>query len=85
MKNEWNKWKNHFYGIKGDVGMSVHEKERKQEDAYTSLASCRTVRGATTNAHAFTQPHPHDRSDESRTLKCREGKMGKHLGLAMLQ
>ena len=30
-----NKWKNHFYEMKGDVGMSVHEKERKQEDAYT--------------------------------------------------
>ena len=28
-------WKNHFYEMKGDVGMSVHEKERKQEDAYT--------------------------------------------------
>ena len=24
-----------FYEMKGDVGMSVHEKERKQEDAYT--------------------------------------------------
>ena len=35
MKNEWNKWENHFYEMKGDVGMSVHEKERKQEDAYT--------------------------------------------------
>ena len=29
------KWKIHFYEMKGDVGMSVHEKERKQEDAYT--------------------------------------------------
>ena len=29
------KWKNHFYEMKGDVGMSVHAKERKQEDAYT--------------------------------------------------
>ena len=29
------KWKNHFYEMKGDVGMSVHEKERKQEDDYT--------------------------------------------------
>ena len=29
------KWKNHFYEMKGDVGVSVHEKERKQEDAYT--------------------------------------------------
>ena len=28
-------WKNHFYQMKGDVGMSVLEKERKQEDAYT--------------------------------------------------
>ena len=35
MKNEWNKWKYHFYEMKGDIGMSVHEKERKQEDAYT--------------------------------------------------
>ena len=35
MKNEWNKWKNHFYEMKGDVGMSVHEKERKKEDDTT--------------------------------------------------
>ena len=34
-----NKWKNHFYEMKGDVGMSVHEKERKQEDAYTKTQS----------------------------------------------
>ena len=27
MKNEWNKWKNHFYEMKGDVGMSLHEKK----------------------------------------------------------
>ena len=25
-KNVWNKWKNHFYEMKGDVGMSLHEK-----------------------------------------------------------
>ena len=30
------KWKNHFYKMKGDVGMSGHEKERKQ-DAYTKI------------------------------------------------
>ena len=35
MKNEWNKWKNHFYEMKGDVGMSHHEKEREHEDAHT--------------------------------------------------
>ena len=29
------KCKNHFYKMKEDVGMSGHEKERKQEDAYT--------------------------------------------------
>ena len=34
---EINKWKNHFYKMKGDVGMSGHEKERKQEDAYTKI------------------------------------------------
>ena len=28
VKNEWNKWK-HFFEMKGDVGMSQHEKERK--------------------------------------------------------
>ena len=39
MKNEWNKWKNHFCEMKGDVGMSVHEKEREQEDAYTKTHS----------------------------------------------
>ena len=27
MKNEWNKWKNYFYKMKGDVGMSGHEKK----------------------------------------------------------
>ena len=32
-----NKSKNHFYEMKGDVGMSGHEKERKQEDAYTKI------------------------------------------------
>ena len=30
-----NKWKNHFFEMKGDVGMSPHEKEGEQEDAYT--------------------------------------------------
>ena len=28
--NEWNKWKNHFYEMNGDVGMSLHEKERNK-------------------------------------------------------
>ena len=32
-KNELNKWKNHFVEMKGDVGMSVHEKEGKQVNA----------------------------------------------------
>ena len=27
------KWKNHFSEMKGDVGMSVHEKEGEQEDS----------------------------------------------------
>ena len=31
MKNEWNKWENLFYGMKGDVGMSLHEKERNKK------------------------------------------------------
>ena len=30
-KNEWNKWKNHFYEMQGDVGMSLHEKERNKK------------------------------------------------------
>ena len=30
----FNKWKNYFYEIKGDVGMSRHEKEKEQEDTY---------------------------------------------------
>ena len=25
------KWKNHFYEVKGDVGMSLHEKERNKK------------------------------------------------------
>ena len=28
IKNEWNKWKNHFYEMKGDIGMSHDEKDR---------------------------------------------------------
>ena len=38
-KNEWNKWKNHFYEMKGEVGMLWHEKERQQEVAYTKTES----------------------------------------------
>ena len=30
-----NKWKNHFSEMKGDVGMSLHEKEGEQEDGST--------------------------------------------------
>ena len=30
-----NKWKNHFFEMKGDVGMLPNEKEGEQEDAYT--------------------------------------------------
>ena len=33
------KWKNHYYEMKGDVRMSGHDKERKQEDAYTKSES----------------------------------------------
>ena len=29
-KKEWNKWKNYFYEMKGDVGMSLHEKETRR-------------------------------------------------------
>ena len=29
----WYKWKNHFSEMKGDVWMSLHEKEGEQEDA----------------------------------------------------
>ena len=39
VKNEWNKWKNHFHEMKGDVGMTGHEKGREQEDAYTKTES----------------------------------------------
>ena len=31
------KWKNHFSEMKGDVGMSPHEKEGEQGDAYTKI------------------------------------------------
>ena len=33
------KLKNHFSEIKGDVGMSCHEKEGEQEDACTETGS----------------------------------------------
>ena len=39
VQNEWNKWKNHFHEMNGDVGMSSNEKEREQEDAYTKTES----------------------------------------------
>ena len=32
-KSMLNKWKNHFSEMKGDVGMSLHEKEGEQEDS----------------------------------------------------
>ena len=35
----WNKWKNHFSEMKGDAGMSLHEKEREQEDALTETGN----------------------------------------------
>ena len=38
-KNNYDKWKNHFSEMKGDVGMSLHEKEGEQEDAYTETGS----------------------------------------------
>ena len=39
-KNEWNKCKNHFYEMKGDIGMSLHEKERnKKMPIYTKTQS----------------------------------------------
>ena len=34
------KGKYHFYEMKGDVGMSSHEKEREQEDALTQTQIC---------------------------------------------
>ena len=46
VKNEWNNWIKHFYEMKGDVGMSRHEKERDQEDAYTKTKS-------------YSLPHPY--------------------------
>ena len=35
----YNKWNNHFSEMKGDVGMSLHEKEGEQEHAYTETGS----------------------------------------------
>ena len=43
MKNEWNKWKNHFFEMKGDVGMSSHEKGREQEDAFTQTQTHKLI------------------------------------------
>ena len=31
-KNEWNKWKNHFYEMKGDVGMSLQSEDDADEE-----------------------------------------------------
>ena len=35
-----NEWKNHFYEMKGDVGMSLHEKERNKKMPTPSLHLC---------------------------------------------
>ena len=35
MKNNYDKWKTHFFEMKGGVGMSSHKKESEQEDAFT--------------------------------------------------
>ena len=37
-KSEWNEWK-YFNETKRDVGMSCHEKEGEQEEAYTKTQS----------------------------------------------
>ena len=37
--NQVYKWNNHFSEMKGDVGMSRHEKEGEQEDAYTKTGN----------------------------------------------
>ena len=67
MKNEWNKSKNHFYEMKGDVGMSVHEKERKQEDAYTKTQTqCEDV---------FSLPNAFTTNKQNSEQRCRDGVM----------
>ena len=38
-KIKWNKWKYRYSEIKGDGGMSFHQKEGEQEDAYTETGS----------------------------------------------
>ena len=35
----FDKWKNHFSEMKGDVGMSPHEIEKEQEDAHPETES----------------------------------------------
>ena len=37
------KWKNHFFEMKGDVGMSVHEKGGKQVNAYIAMPTHKTI------------------------------------------
>ena len=41
------KWKNHFSEMKGDVRMSLHEKEEEHDDAYTIIETI----GPHTTAH----------------------------------
>ena len=61
------KRKNHFSEMKGDVGISLHEKEGKQEDAYTKtrnsfitpslhLCSCHTFSYITTASTQYFYP-----------------------------
>ena len=38
-KSNVEKWKNHLSEMKGDVGMSHHEKGGEQEDAYTKTGN----------------------------------------------
>ena len=37
------KWKNHFFEMKGDVGMLVHEKGGKQVNAYIATPTHKTI------------------------------------------
>ena len=48
------KWKNHFYEMKGDVGMSLHEKGRNKKMPTPRQRDCILVEKSPVVAHALT-------------------------------
>ena len=62
----WNKWKNHFPEIKGDVGMSLYEKKGNKKMPYrlrqeiidNPIPTSLCFNGVATHLQVFLKLHP---------------------------